>query len=128
MPMTITEITTKGGRKVMRTFSEGTVGAAEADQYRRVFAAGGTHFGWSTISVSAKSAVLTQEARKLFSQSDLMDPTAFTALVLHSTVMRVTVGFLLKFRPSDQARICANEAEAEEWLDQVLATKTHGPA
>jgi hypothetical protein len=128
MPMTIAEYTTKGGRKVMRTYSEGKVGAAEADQYKRVFGKGGTHYGWSTLSITAKNTEMDQEARKVFSVSDDMDPTAFSAIVLQSTVMRVTVGFLLKFRPSNQAKICANETEAEAWLDQVLATKNHGPA
>jgi hypothetical protein len=124
MPITLSEASTPGGHRVLRSHAQGVVDAADAAHLKLRLAAGAPCHGWPLLAVQESDSRFTVEGRQAF--VSFGEAIALTAIVVTSAPLRVMLNFVIRAsqaaggaRPG-QVRFFSTEGEALAWLDAEL--------
>jgi len=119
MPYHITTFHLPSGTMCSRLVGTGHISKADVDYLQDYIGPGKPLNGVSMLCLTQQMESLSPEARKAFSgPSEQEHPVPWCAVVVTSTVIRVTMNFLLRIRRSDRLRMFTSETAAIQWLDE----------
>ncbi len=117
MPHEMTFLQLPCGARICRIALSGTLSGEEARALLQQMQPGGALHATPHLYLMQRLDSISSDARGFIGQSGLEEGEAWEAVVVTSSVLRVTVNFIMRIQGRKKTKLFSAEPEALQWLD-----------